>query len=248
MNKDFREKVRFYFEEFTSDELSKNFEQLVGKFNKENESPEPNPLSISLGTANFEQYKAEYQKHLNKEYADKNTVINLFKSKVDKLLEKRNEILNDIKAGKEPVILSDDVFKHYWYYTQKHWVLEIMEFERYLIEEENSNEPPQQPETVKPDEVKKELHNHIFKGNAFEVWQSMFDSFEITESSRTDLRFMFEVMKYNNEIQDTITVKNITDWINEFYDFSIDKLHYTSINSNSNNKRMNIYNLIKQGA
>lgn len=125
---------------------------------------------------------------------------------------------------------------------------DLVRFYKQYLEAKQQTSEPEQPETDKPDEVTKELHNHIFKGNAFEVWQSMYDSFQITERSRTDLRFMYEVMKYNNQIQDTITVKNITDWINEFYNFSIDKLHYTAINSNSNSKRMNIYNLIKQGA
>ncbi len=104
---------------------------------------------------------------------------------------------------------------------------------------------PQQPDKNKTDEVKKELHSHIFKGNAYDIWQSMFEEFKVTESSRTDLRFMYEVMKYNKQIHDTVTVKNITDWINEVYEFKIDKLHFTPIKSKSNNKRMKIYNLIK---
>ena len=56
---------------------------------------------------------------------------------------------------------------------------------------------------------------------------------------------MFEVMKYNKQIHNTVTVKNITDWINDTYQFSIEKLQYTSINDKSNENRMSIYNLIK---
>jgi hypothetical protein len=104
---------------------------------------------------------------------------------------------------------------------------------------------PQQSETKKPDEVKKELYNHIFKDNEFEVWQSMFDNFKITESSNTDLRFMYEVMKYNTQIHKIVTVTGITDWINDTYQFSITKLQYTDFKKASNNKRLSTYKLIK---
>ena len=56
---------------------------------------------------------------------------------------------------------------------------------------------------------------------------------------------MYEVMLYNGQIHKTVTVKNITDWINDTYQFSIEKLQYTSINDKSNENRMSIYNLIK---
>lgn len=77
----------------------------------------------------------------------------------------------------------------------------------------------QQPEAVKLGEVKKELHNHIFKGNSFEVWQSMFDEFGINESSRTDVKFMFEEMKKQGEglIHNTVNQTTFLDWIRETY-------------------------------
>jgi hypothetical protein len=104
---------------------------------------------------------------------------------------------------------------------------------------------PQQNESSIIDEVKNELHNDYFKDNAFNIWERLFENFNINETKRTDLRFMYEIMKYNGQIHKTVTVKNITDWINETYDFSIDKLQYTSIESKSNENRMSIYNLIK---
>lgn len=104
---------------------------------------------------------------------------------------------------------------------------------------------PQQNEKIKPDEVNKELHYHIFKDNAFEFWQRLFENFNINETKRTDLRFMYEIMKYNGQIHETVTVKNITDWINDTYDFNIGKLQSTNIKDKSNESRMSIYNLIK---
>lgn len=109
----------------------------------------------------------------------------------------------------------------------------------------SKNNEPQQIENIKTDEVKKELHNDYFKDNAFIIWERLFENFNINETKRTDLRFMYEIMKYKGQIHKTVTVKNITDWINETYDFSIDKLQYTNIKSKSNENRMSIYNLIK---
>lgn len=183
--KDFKEKVRKYFEQFTPDELSKNFEKLVRDFNKENESPESNRLSISLGTAKFEQYKAEYQKHLNKDYADKNTVINVFKSKANELLSKKAEILNDIKAGKEPVILSNDVFQHYWYYTQKDWINEILKFQNYLSAQQFE---------IQNDKWLSESYKSPFEYNVFkQEYQIYFDEVNAKRSDLTALNLHYEI-------------------------------------------------------
>jgi len=110
-------------------------------------------------------------------------------------------------------------------------------YQKYL-----TNIEPQQQKNNEPVEVKKELHNNIFKGNAFEVWQSMFDKFKITESKRTDIDFMFEVMKYNNLIYDNIKYVDIQNWINNVYEISFDKIKFTDHKAKSNDKRLIIYN------
>lgn len=240
MSKEFKEKVREHFKDVDE----KDFEQKVRAFNGL-DNQKYNPISVSIGTALFEHYKADYLKQINRPFSNKKAIIISFKNKVEKLLRKYTETHSQIILGKLPIFFTDDIFEKYWYFTLKHWVIEIMKFQKYLSEEENFNEPLQQPQVDKPDEVKKELHNHIFRNNAFEVWQSMYDNFNINETKRTDLRFMYEVMKYNKQIHKTVTLKTITDWINETYQFSIKKLQYTYIKSKSNENRMSIYNLIK---
>ena len=91
-------------------------------------------------------------------------------------------------------------------------------------------------------EVKKELHTNIFKKNGFEIWESIFEKFNITKTKRTDIDFMFEVMKYNDFIYKNIGYKDIQDWINEVYEISFDQIKYTDVNSNSNSKRLIIFN------
>lgn len=105
---------------------------------------------------------------------------------------------------------------------------------------------PQQAESVKPDAVKKELHARIFKDNAFEIWQSMFEKFNIDKCKRTDIDFMFEVMKYNNQIHTNIGYKDIEVWINEVYEIVFDRIKFTDTKSKANEKRLIIYNEIKE--
>jgi hypothetical protein len=107
---------------------------------------------------------------------------------------------------------------------------------------------PQQIETNKPDEVKKKLHNDVFKDNAFEVWQSMFDEFKITESSyNTDLDFMFSVMQHQENnflIHRGITKIRMLEWINEEHQMTFSKIQYTNHKIQSNKSRLSVFNLI----
>jgi len=118
-------------------------------------------------------------------------------------------------------------------------------YKDYLEIRLNATNEPQQSIEENPDEVKRELHNHIFKDNAFEVWQNMFEKFNINKSKRTDIDFMFEVMKYNNLIHENIGFKDIVNWINTVYEITFDKIKYTNPISKANEKRLIIYNEIK---
>ena len=70
----------------------------------------------------------------------------------------------------------------------------------------------------------------------------MFEKFKITESNRTDIDFMFEVMKYHNLIYDNIKYVDIQNWINSVYEISFDKIKFTDHKAKSNDKRLIIYN------
>lgn len=119
---------------------------------------------------------------------------------------------------------------------------DLVRFYKQYLEAKQQASEPEQPETDKPDEVKKELHNHIFKGNAFEVWQFMFDSFQITERSRTDVKFMFEEMKKDGFIHNTVNQKTFLDWISETYEITIEK----TSNFSKTKYRNSIYSSAKQ--
>jgi hypothetical protein len=125
---------------------------------------------------------------------------------------------------------------------------EIKPQESKTIEAEKVEIEPQEIETVKTDEVKtdevkKELYNHIFKNNAIEVFQSMFDSFGITEKSRTDVKFIFEEMKKDGLIQKTVNQKTFLDWLSELpYEISVQK----TSNYSKTHKRNSIYSTAKE--
>ena len=127
----------------------------------------------------------------------------------------------------------------------------FLESKRKSIEEQlkidklrSKQKQPQQTENIKTNEVTKNLHNRIFVDNSFEIWQSMFDKFKITKNKRTDIDFMFQVMKYNNQIHKNIGYTDIKDWINEVYELTFDKIKYTDHKATSNEKRLIIYNEI----
>jgi hypothetical protein len=102
--------------------------------------------------------------------------------------------------------------------------------------------------TNKPPKERKELYNNIFKENAFEVWQSMFEQFEIKESSYSiDLDFMFNVMQNQESkflIHKNISKTRMIEWINEVYEITFTKIKYTNYKSNSNKNRLIIFNQI----
>ncbi|MDO6736513.1 hypothetical protein [Wenyingzhuangia sp. 2_MG-2023] len=97
----------------------------------------------------------------------------------------------------------------------------------------------------KSDEVKKDLHSHIFVGKAFYVWQGMFDKFKIDKKKRTDIDFMFSVMKHHKLIHDNIRYVDIQNWINDTYEIAFEKIKFTDYKAQSNEKRLVIFNQIK---
>ena len=94
-------------------------------------------------------------------------------------------------------------------------------------------------QTDKEENGKLELHNHIFQGNAFKVWQSMFDSFKITEKNPADVKFIFEVMRYDKLIRAHVRQIDFLNWINDTYQLTIGRARYSDFKNDV--KRMAIY-------
>jgi len=103
------------------------------------------------------------------------------------------------------------------------------------------NKKPHQSNKNNSDRAKPK-HTHIFNNNAFEVWQSMYESFDINEKSRTDVKFMYEEMKKDGLIFNTVNQKTFLDWISQTYQIVIQK----TSNYSKTAKRKSIYSNAKQ--
>lgn len=85
-------------------------------------------------------------------------------------------------------------------------------------------------------------HTAIFDGYAFELLKRLFNDFGIKESSRTDVKFIFEEMKRDGFIHDTVSQERFLSWINDTYEMVIEKTsNYSRIR-----KRLVIYDNAKQ--
>ena len=99
----------------------------------------------------------------------------------------------------------------------------------------------QQADIKKPDEVKKELHNNIFKYNAFEIFEKYFENKKISQNSRTDLRVIFDLLKEDDLLFETVELKHYIKWLNSQFDYDISELKKLDLNTRPNIQRANDY-------
>jgi len=86
-----------------------------------------------------------------------------------------------------------------------------------------------------------EKFNNIFKDKSFKLFRMLKEEFDIKDSSRTDFKFIFEEMKRDGFIYNTISQKHFLEWFNDFFSILIDK---TSNHSRSE-KRLKLYRSVK---
>ncbi|MET3730700.1 hypothetical protein [Moheibacter stercoris] len=121
-----------------------------------------------------------------------------------------------------------------------------LNFEKAMIEHHKEISYTSPPETDKPDEVTKELHNHIFKGNAFEVFEKYHNNKSLAENSRTDLNLLFQLFKNDNLFVETVELKHYIQWLNKTYGYGLTELKKVDINSRPNIQRTNDYKEYKR--
>ena len=111
---------------------------------------------------------------------------------------------------------------------------------------ERTIEALQHTDPNNPNAVKKELHHHIFKYNAFEIFEKYFESKSITHRSRTDLRIIFVLLKGDNLLSDTFELKHYINWLNKVYfNGAIEELRVQYIKTKPNIVRENDYKNIR---
>jgi hypothetical protein len=98
-----------------------------------------------------------------------------------------------------------------------------------------------QEDIKNPDVVEKELHNNIFKYNAFETFEKYFENKKITQHSRTDLRVIFDLLKEDDLLFETVELKHYIKWLNSQFDYDISELKKLDLNTRPNIQRANDY-------
>ena len=93
----------------------------------------------------------------------------------------------------------------------------------------------------------KNLHTHIFKTNAFEIFEIYKENRDITLQSRTDLRLLFDHFKRDNLLNDTIELKHYIRWLNKIYfENELTELRTIKLDSKENIVRSKEYEQIKK--
>lgn len=154
--------------------------------------------------------------------------------------------LLDLVFNKVPLIFTEKVIYNYGYWNGIIYSIDDIRKKAGLKTNELMTLPLQQLETVKPDEVKKELHNHIFKGNSFEVFEKYHNNKSLAENSRTDLNLLFQLFQNDNLFVETVELKHYIQWLNKTYGYVLTELKKVDINSKPNIQRTNDYKEYKK--
>lgn len=167
-----------------------------------------------------------------------------FESEIKEVKVFAEKAIKDLKHNLQTYLKNGNEKTNYINHTPPYlWDIRLLLEYRELL----NLEQPIKPHQSKNIEIKakRELHNNIFKDNAFDVWQSMFEQFKIKESSySTDLDFMYNVMYNDQLIHKEIGKVNMVDWINDIYKITFTKIRFNNPKSDANKNRLNIYNQI----
>lgn len=138
-----------------------------------------------------------------KEYLQAYKIYQLKKLKLNNAESKdeKDEIINEIKKAIRSLkhdLLNVIMNEHYKFYfngtpTFVSRIRLYLMYNELLPAEKDGKQEHEEEEFKNP-------YPHIFKGSGFELWERMFEDFKITESSRTDVRFILEVLKKDGYI------------------------------------------------
>lgn len=157
----------------------------------------------------------------NKRYLDRKNdlyiILNLKKANKENTIDIENEMNTDTleKFPLNLMHLTEGGFRGFLNYSN----IEYMERVVLEILNDKFNDEPmelQQEEKNELDEVEKELYNNIFIGNAIYLFESYFENKLMNSQSRTDFRFLFEQMKKDELIYDTVSLGQYIMFISKY--------------------------------
>jgi len=128
-------------------------------------------------------------------------------------------------------------------------------FYKVLLVNKIEDQPEQVPEIVeeiskvkdsaeiKDTTVKQNMHLHIFKDNAFYLFNKFFEDQKIQDSDRTKVRFIFDAMQKDTYIHSTVKQVDFLNWINDTYERNISKPNWSDY---TKNPLLPYYNILKE--
>lgn len=134
------------------------------------------------------------------------------------------------------------------YFNFQRGTLRVIKPEKIKIsrkdEIKNNLPKPQQQKNNEPNNVIEELHNNIFKGNSIYLFKKYFKNKSMTLQSRTDFRFLFEQMKKDDLIHNTVSLGQYIKFIG-YYGYYEKELKAIKLDAPKNIQRTKDYNEYK---
>jgi hypothetical protein len=161
--------------------------------------------------------------------------------------QKKKFVINESeKIGSSIEVLKEDIkIKKYLIRDNKKKQIDILD--SYISFLKNKlNEQPQQTESIILNNIKPNLRNDIFEGNAIELFKYYYDCKAMVINSRVHFRFLFEVMKKDGFIHDTVSLGQYIKFINKDFGYVDTELKSINLNSTPNKNNLNDYNRYKE--
>jgi hypothetical protein len=184
--------------------------------------------------------------------------LNLVDEKIKESVDNYNGLIKELKdrvnenysedsvnyASKRLIEVKDQI--HYYLNSSQPFVeggvryLTLDEFNLIKIEIQNRLNHANNNSNISESTSKK--YNNIFVANNFEFFDRLLKEFNITEQSRADLKFIFEMFKLDGLIHKNITQNFFYDSINQIYNSN----YQTTSNWIKSDLRLSIYNNVKE--
>jgi hypothetical protein len=88
-------------------------------------------------------------------------------------------------------------------------------------------------------------HLNIFAPFGFEIFNEMFEKYDISGEENETLNFLYSVMSYDNDLI-KVKASTLKNWLNKKYNTQISRIRETVYSSKANKDRYSDYSYIKQ--
>jgi hypothetical protein len=161
--------------------------------------------------------------------------------------QKEKFVLNEIEKIKRRIEVLKKDLKIKIYLINENNKKQIDILDSYLNFLKNKlDEQPQQIKIAIPNNIKPNLRNDIFEGNAIELFKYYYDCKAMVNNNRVHFRFLFEVMKKDGFIHDTVSLGQYIKFITKDFGYVDTELKSIDLNSSPNKQNLKDYSRYKE--